>query len=731
MQIAHVATARHDTLWQVGDQTMRIRFFRVASLGTTICALGASVSTVPVAPVRPVADTYFGETVVDPYRWMEQAGPDFIAWLKAQDAVARGELKALPGYTKLRRDIAAAVDAEVEIAHIQRVGKTIYFTRRGPGEAQPSLYRRALAGGPEQRLVDPVALGGATTAINEYAVSPDNHLLAYSLAAGGSEEAVLHILDLRNGKALPETIDRARFAGPVWSDGGDWLFYDRLKQGGTGADRFSDQTIFRHRPGKDPAGDEAVFSAASVGSALGRQAFVGLQLTPGSAYALASSNSGTSPNSEWYVAKLEELVGTGAPKPRWNRLASLADDVDAVAVRGDTAWVSSFRTASRRTIQRLDFAHPDLTRAPVVVPEQAGVVKMIAAAADALYVASAEPTRYTLTRVEDDGARQVIALPDVGTVAELAADPRVAGAVFSLESWVRPKDYDLATDRGALSLALTPPYPIDLSPLVTDTVSARAPDGTVIPITVSHLRDLKRNGSNIALIDAYGAYGVAADPFFNSALVPFMLRGGVFAEAHVRGGGEFGETWHLAGKGLTKPNTWRDFIASVEELEHEGFTAQGRVAGMGVSAGGIMIGRTVTERPDLLAAAIMWAPTANMLRFETTEGGPANVAEFGSVATPEGYKALRAMDSYSHVVSGASYPAILVTAGINDHRVPVWMPAKLAARLQAATGSGRPVRLRVDFSGGHHVMGTSKDDLVDQATDTIAFVLHATGAPGF
>ena len=213
--------------------------------------------------------------------------------------------------------------------------------------------------------------------------------------------------------------------------------------------------------------------------------------------------------------------------------------------------------------------------------------------------------------------------------------------------------------------------------------------------------------------------------------MPFLQRGGVWAVAHVRGGGEFGERWHRAGMQATKPNTWHDFIASVEALETAGFTSSRTVTGFGASAGGVMIGRTVTERPDLLAGAVMWAPVVNTLRVETTETGPMNTVEYGSVATPDGYRALRAMDAYSHVVDGAKYPAVLITVGLNDHRVPSWMGAEMAARLQAASRSGKPILLRVDDQGGHHVMGVSKADADAQITDMLAFVLMQAGDPAF
>ena len=684
--------------------------------------------TAPPPRTAPETNQYFGESVIDPYRWMEKADPELVTWLKSQDARTRGELKGLPGYNKLLSDTTAAVESQVVVSYATRVGGLIYYKKEGRGEAQSSLYLRALAGGPERRLVDPVALKGSTTAINDYAVSPDNHYLAYSLADGGSEEATLYIMDLKTGRRLPEVIDRARFASPSWSSDSAYLVFNRLKVGGVGADRFADETVYRHVPGDDPTKDIPVFTAASVSSALGKAAFIYMFAPPNADYVLAAANSGVSPESEWYVAPAAELAGT----PHWKRISTLADKVEQVPIiHGSKAWLVTFKDAPRRKVVRIDLDHPDVAAATTVAAERSGVLKNVSSARDGIFLVYAENGAYTLSKLGYDGETKAYASPVVGSMYELAADPREEDAVVSLQSWITPPDFFVTSGGQLTPLRLAPPFSMDLSALAVNTVVATTKDGVKVPVTVVHRRDQKMDGSATALVDAYGAYGSSSDPYFDPSMMPFLLSGNVYAEAHVRGGGEFGEQWHLAGKGANKPNTWHDFIASVERLEALGYTSPRKVAGMGVSAGGIMIGRTVTERPDLLAAAVMWAPMINTLRFETTEGGPANVAEFGTIATPDGYASLKAMDSYSHVVDGVKYPAVLITGGINDHRVPVWMAAEMAARLQKASTSGRPVRLRIDFEGGHHMMGAAKDDKISQQVDTEAFVLHATGAPNF
>jgi prolyl oligopeptidase len=686
----------------------------------------------PAARVANVTDTHFGETLTDPYRWMEKTGPEFTKWAHDQDNATRARFRSMSGYAAFVAEEQRAYQAETRISALQRNGDLLFYERQGATDAEPSLFVRPRAGGPERLLVNPISLAGPTANITLYAPSPDNRTLVYAVAEGGSEEAVLHFLDIATAKPLPETIDRARQAVPSWSSDSKFVFYTRMKAHYTDAeDRFADLVVFRHRPGSDPGGDVAIVTAQSLGSELGRHAWIYVVGLPDSHYVLAAANSGVSAESEWFVAAESEVLGPAMA--HWRRLSHLADKVDLMPiVHGDEAWLAVFRDASNRKIVSIDLRAPNLMHAKIVVPEQPTVLRNFAAASDGLYANYADPVGFRLERISyDTGIRTDVPMPYAGTIVDLATDPRKAGASITLNSFVKPiQAFDVA-GASLRDLKLAPPFGMDISQLATETIYAAAADGTKIPVTVFHRRDMDRDGSAPAVVDAYGAYGQASDEFFNPGFVPFVLRGGVVAEAHVRGGGEYGEAWHVAGKGATKPNTWRDFIAAIHRLEELGFTSRSKVSGIGISAGGIMIGRTVTEAPDLLAGAIMWAPITNAIRFETTEGGPANTAEFGSTESKEGYAALRAMDAYSHVVPGTRYPAVLITIGMNDHRVAPWMGAEMAARLQAATTSGKPVALRVDFEGGHHMLGVTKDDMAAQFADTFAFALEAAGAPEF
>jgi prolyl oligopeptidase len=251
-------------------------------------------------------------------------------------------------------------------------------------------------------------------------------------------------------------------------------------------------------------------------------------------------------------------------------------------------------------------------------------------------------------------------------------------------------------------------------------------------VSIIYPKDARRDGRAPLLLDAYGAYGISQQPFFWPQLLAWLEKGGVYAVAHVRGGGEFGKAWHEAGRLANKPNTWLDLIAAGEGLVRERWTSPAHLALIGGSAGGIAVGGALVTRPDLFRAVVSNVGVHDLLRYERTANGPSNVPEFGSIATEAGFRMLQAMSSYHQVRDGVAYPAVLVTTGFNDPRVDSWEPGKMAARMQAANqspgGSGRPVLLRVEFAGGHGI-GATKAQSIDLWADTFAFLLHELGTP--
>jgi prolyl oligopeptidase len=261
-------------------------------------------------------------------------------------------------------------------------------------------------------------------------------------------------------------------------------------------------------------------------------------------------------------------------------------------------------------------------------------------------------------------------------------------------------------------------------------VKVKSHDGVEVPLSIICRKDIKLDGTNPTLLGGYGSYGFSESAYFDTTDLAWLERGGVLAVAHVRGGGEGGKEWHLAGQKLTKHNTWKDFIACAEYLIREKYTSPQKLAGQGGSAGGILIGRAITERPDLFAAALIDVGAVDTIRFETTINGPPNVPEFGSISTEDGFKGLLAMSPYQNVKDGTKYPAVLLCHGINDPRVDAWMSAKMCARLQAASASGKPVLFRVDYDAGHGI-GSTKTQRQQMKADQWAFLLWQMGEAGF
>jgi prolyl oligopeptidase len=257
-------------------------------------------------------------------------------------------------------------------------------------------------------------------------------------------------------------------------------------------------------------------------------------------------------------------------------------------------------------------------------------------------------------------------------------------------------------------------------------VHVPAKDGTLIPLSIIHKRGLKLDGNNPTLLTGYGSYGLPYPCAFSANMFSWYERGGVYAVAHIRGGGEYGKEWHLAGQMLNKHNTIEDFVACAEYLVEHGYTRPERLAGEGTSGGGIPSGGALVRRPDLWAVMVMRVAVTNTLRFELTENGPPNIQEFGSVTTEDGFKGLLITDSYTRVQDGVKYPAVLLTTGLNDPRVVTWQATKMAARLQAATTSGKPILLRVEFQAGHG-LGSTRQQVNEEFADRLAFLLEQMG----
>ena len=672
----------------------------------------------PAAPVRNVTDTYFGTKIDDPYRYMEDIkDPQVEAWLKAQADYTRAVLAKIPQRDEILKEVTTFGDAAAaRVTSVQLMGNHVYYLKRKADENIGKLYVREGFGGKERLLVDPDRLPapeGKHNAIDYFAASPDNRYVAYGASVGGSEQSVLHVIEVATGKETGDVIDRANFGSPSWLADGR-LLYNRLQKLAPGApatEKYVNSRAYLHVLGRNPDEDTPVLGAGLAPEIAIAPPEIPFVANPvGSRYAIGVVVNGVQNEFKLYVAPLASLAGDKTP---WVKIADTADDVTAFDVMDDRLYLLTHKNWSRFKVIVVSLTKPDIAAAREVVPASEAVVTGIAAAKDALYVRRMNGGVSDFLKVgyAAQATPSMIELPFPGDVDGLVTDPRQPGAVFSLGGWTRFGGY-FAYDPKAgkvVDTGLQPQGKYDNPANLTSTeVKVKTKDGTLVPLSIVHKKGLKLDGSNPTILYGYGAYGISMTPFYRPTFLPWFNRGGVLAVAHVRGGGEYGEDWHKAGYKTTKHNTWEDAIACAEWLLEHKYTSPPKLAIMGGSAGGIFVGRSITERPDLFGAAVDEVPVSDALRWEFTSNGVPNIPEFGTVKDEEGFKGLLAMSSYAHVKDGTRYPAVLLTTGINDPRVDAWEAAKMAARLQAASTSGKPILLRIDFDAGHGFGSTKK-----------------------
>jgi prolyl oligopeptidase len=421
-----------------------------------------------------------------------------------------------------------------------------------------------------------------------------------------------------------------------------------------------------------------------------------------------------------------------AKRARWQPIAGFEDEVTDVEIDGEQLWLLANKDHPRGRVLRTSVSAPALTTATEVVPEGQMVIQGFARCADGLYLDMMDGGISALRHLGRDDQVKDIALPFEGTLRALRTEPTEAGALFSYTGWLTPGDIWSVDPAGRIATTgLTPKPPIDVSAYEARRLFATVRDGTKVPYTLIYRKGLKQNGRAPAWISAYGSYGLPSyTPAFAGKTLALVDAGFIVGYANVRGGGEYGREWHKAGQLQNKPNTWRDLIDVCEELCRQKYTARERLAIGGRSAGGITVGRAITERPELFAAVIDGVGWSNPLRYVAEPNGYGEEPEWGRISEQAGYKALKSIDSYQHVKDGTLYPAVLLTTGVTDPRVGPFHVAKMTARLQAASSSHKPILLRVDFDAGHGV-GSTRAQQDREALDTYAFLLWQTGVKGY
>ncbi len=717
---------------------------KTALLGTALAALTAAafasalsdplapLGTLPkrpAAPVKPVTETFFGKAVTDNYRYMEALDPATLAWMKEQGVYTRSVFDAIAPRAALEKRVADFTASFGFVQGYAAFGGRAFYEERIPGSDNFDLMVKDAQG--TRKIVDIAALrtahGGKPYAINYFLPSPDGAKVGVGISEGGSEDASLFVYDAATGTQIAGPVDRAQFGATAWSEDSNILYFIRLKPlkpGDPEIEKYRDATLNSW----DLKGEPVAILGASVGHGptFKPDETPALTLQPGAPLAAALNINGVQNEIAVWLAPAGQA---NDPNVDWKPFVARSDNVTGLDMRGEEIFLLSHQHAPTFKVLALKAGEPLSAAATLVAPEPDRVIDSVHAAADALYVLARKGAYSQLLRIPA-GTTHVdeIPLPFKGHIAEAFADPRVPGITIQLQSFVVPPT-ELAYDpkSGAFSdlkLGVTPAN-FDPGRYIVADLQARAHDGVMVPLSLVQPKGAK--GPQITLIQAYGSYGISQLADFSPRAVSFLEEGGTFASCHVRGGGELGEVWRLGGKDANKPNTWRDLIACAEDLIARGVTSKKKLFIFGGSAGGITMGRAMTERPDLFAGVIDAVPAANTLRAEFSPNGPSNIPEFGTVTTEQGFKNLFEMDTIQHVRGRVQYPAVLITTGLNDPRVAPWEPAKLAAALQAS-GTARPVLLRIDAEAGHGI-GSTKTQNDNLYADIYAFMFWRAGLP--
>ena len=701
-----------------------------AALGFVTAAL-ADALPYPPAPRQPVTEVHHGTSVTDDYRWLEDTGaPAVRTWIAQQNALTRSVLDASPKRAAIFAELSTLLgQAPTTRYGLRYAAGRLFALKRQPPANQPRLVvlRDPHDLATEQVVVDPNLLDPkGTTAIDWYVPSLDGKTVAVSLSKNGSESGALHFFDAATGRALPDVVAGVQEAtgggSAVWAPGNGGVYYTRYPQGSerAPADANFYQQVWFHRLGTPASSDRYV-----VGRDFPRIAEIALSSTQDGRHVLADVSNGDGGEHAFYLRR---------PAGRWDRIADFADGVRTIHLGRDGRWYALvLKGSARGRIVAAPLATPSLARATVVVPEGVDVVGGITLTAHRIYVGylvggPQELRSFTLAgRLLGPVGREPIATTQVG--AALRGDDILFGSqsFVSPFAWYRFEPTAMEPmPEPKKTLLSEAPKNHGMDDVEVRREFAVSKDGTRIPVNIVCRTGLVLDGSHPTLLNAYGGYGVSMQPYFSLSNAFWLRHGGVYVLANVRGGGEFGEEWHAAGALTKKQNVFDDFIASAAWLIDKGYTTPAKLAIQGGSNGGLLMGAALVQRPELFKAVVSHVGIYDMLRVEISPNGAFNVTEFGTVRDPAQFRALYDYSPLHHVVDGTAYPAVMLLTGLNDGRVEPSHSLKMAARLQAASSSGRPVLLRVAGDAGHG-QGMALSSSIARDADVQTFLFDQLG----
>lgn len=684
-------------------------------------------ASVPPTEKKPVTDEYHGVKVVENYRWLEESGsPAVKAWTDAQNQYSRAWLDARPDRADIEAELTAlyAKDTPSHSGIVSRPGR-LFALKFQPPRQQRLLVTLASADdlASEKVVLDPNEIEPkGQVAMDWYVPSPDGKLIAVCLSEHGSEEGTLHFYRTDTGEHLPDRIIRVQYptggGSAAWTPDSSAVFYTRYPHAGEkpDADLNFYQQIYFHRLGSPVSSDEY-----SAGRDFPRIAEIELNTSEDGRWLLASVANGDGGEFAHHIRETKD----GAA---WRQITRHEDAIKEVTFShdGSSLYLRSVKGAPRGKVLRLSVTGT-LADAEVIVPESDAVIEGVTPTAKHLFISDliGGPSRIRQFDLDGKNEREVPlpAASGVGGLIEVAG-----GILFRQTSYVAPAAwmfYDPVT-AAIRKTALFNTSPVDFSDIEAVRDFATSKDGTKIPINILRRKGTPLDGSNPTLLYAYGGYGHSMRPVFNFEHRLWFDRGGIYVIGNIRGGGEYGEEWHLAGNLTKKQNVFDDFAACAEHIIKQGYTRSDKLAVEGGSNGGLLMGAFLTQHPTLARAVVAHVGLYDMLRVELDPNGAFNVTEFGTVKDPAQFRALHAYSPYHNVTDGTPYPAVFFLAGETDGRVNPAHSRKMTARLQAATVSANPILVRLSSASGHG-MGTALSEKIAQRADVLAFLFDQLG----
>jgi prolyl oligopeptidase len=704
-------------------------------------AQAAPASNLPDTPKRPVTDEYQGLKITDDYRWLENWNdPEVKQWSAAENARSREYLDHLPSRPAVRASVARLVAAtSASHYYLQSCAGKLFAMRYQPPQQQPAIVVLSSADDPAGAKVvfDPnAATNKGSVAVDFYVPSPSGKYIAAALSQNGSEDSAAHVFEVATGKELTDIVPRVNFAtagGSIaWKRDDSGFYYTRYPQGNERPPEDINfyQQVYFHKLGADPRQDTYV-----IGKEFPRIAEINLRTSDGGRWLLASVANGDGGQFAHYV-----MDSSG----HWTQLTRFEDGI-VLAKFGpgdrpgeDALYLLSRKNAPRGQILRLPLTQLDLSQARIVVHQSIGSdeagrasIQNFVAAPGRLYVMDMMGGPSRVRVFDPKGQAMFIAppLPPISSVGQVISLGD-GNMLFYTSTYIDPPAwyrYDAASGKvSRTALFNTSPIKFDDTEVVREFATSK--DGTRVPLNIIRRKGTRLDGNNPVLLGGYGGFDLSSQPFFLGPHARLWLdQGGILAEANLRGGGEYGEEWHQAGKLTRKQNVFDDFLACAQYLVDRKYTSPAHLAIQGGSNGGLLMGAAFTQRPDLFRAVVSEVGIYDMLRVELDPNGAFNVTEFGSVNDPVQFNALYAYSPYHHVKDGTVYPAILFTTGENDHRVDPMQSRKMTARMQAASSSNQPILLRTSSNAGHGLIGAALEEQIDQEADILSFLFDQLG----